>query len=487
MRNLKAEFVKPAKPASGEIEQFINLESAAVGQDCKGHTVTVVVAMEGDAARAPAARKGREGDPVYLQATFSRGSKRSSPAPDLLDVTGRTEDDAGKVVKAKVALGPSGEAATFRLELGQAGGDTCELKIGATPACNDATLKFINWRKLYYQVTRPDTLACPDMASITAGLAKVFVRYERYKDLTFAEADVPAAPGGSWFDGPMVGGGLAGRCVNIGASNRDFFHAKFEDTKNPIGVHVLVCHSQFDASAAEVDHFTSPDIAAATTKVAFPGGGAVHGWELDADPDGSKGYNVFSKAMHDGGEGARGVKWKSLATSGDQKDKSGDITAADVSIDYPTATSKVTVRLPAPAVAVLDAGEKVRVEMDVHYALGPYNGEAAANLQLIRSREAVGMNGTMTHELGHTMQQVLYAVPPGLAAADHGWKYDKRGHTGNHCAFGLPKALYDGGGKLTGREDCKCVMYGEGATNRPVEFCEKCAPFVTAEALTSLV
>ena len=29
-------------------------------------------------------------------------------------------------------------------------------------------------------------------------------------------------------------------------------------------------------------------------------------------------------------------------------------------------------------------------------------------------------------------------------------------------------------------------LYGEGATNRPVEFCEKCSPFVRAEALTSL-
>lgn len=493
VRRYKAEFVAPKKAADGkDIEQLVNLTTADEGRDGKRSLVVVKVGAEGDTKRAPADRRGRKDDVIFIKATFSRASKRNSPAPSVAGALAIKHTPDGKEYTAQVKLGPDGAPATFKLELGLAGGDTCELKVGSTDAVADATIRFVNWRKLFYQITVPTGLAAPDMGPITGALDKVKVKYEKYSTVTLAEADAPAAPAGSWFDGPMVSSALSGRCLNVGDRNKGFFHGRFVDTHAPIGVHVLLCHAQFDAGVgqAQVAAASSDPIEKTTAKITFPpvGGAQVPGAVIDFNKATEPKRAVLKKAFQDGGNGVRNVKWRSLAATGPQKGKKGDVPDDHVDVDFVARKNKIAIKLPADAVAVIDAGAKVRVSCDIWYSLGPWGGESAKNKQLIRASEGgnAQANSIMSHELGHTMNQVVAGVPPGLAAADHDRKYEGRGHQGPHCAEGVAAAVFAAGGSLRGVAGSTCVMFGALTAANRVDFCAKCSPFVIAESLLKL-
>ncbi len=315
----KAVIEKPAKPATGSvIEQFVNLSSAADGQDAQGHLVKFEVKGE-DPAQA--------GDPVFVRVRFGRQSRRNSPLPAVTGLTDMFVEADGFMVTGRVTL-DANKKASFSVELGIAGGDTCDVAVGGTRAARDETRSLKNWRKVFYQVTRPASMTTPSLALMTLSLAKVFIRYEKYKEVTFAEGD-SGTPAGSWFDGADFG--LTGRAVNIGDHNKAFFHAKFDDSKNPIGVHVLFCHAQFDGGSPAHKTTWTTTIAPGTAKVAFPGGGSVYGLRKTLSG------HVFPKAFQDGNDSVRNVTWDSLAASGPMAGKTGAITAADVHVNWNTA------------------------------------------------------------------------------------------------------------------------------------------------------
>ena len=488
-RKYKAEFVAPKKSAK-PYTQLVNLSTGDKGRDQKGSLVVVKVGAEGDTKRKAKQRLGHHGDVIYLKATFGRESKRNSPLPGISDAKNIQRSPDGKTVTAEVKLGALGEPAPFKLELGLAGGDTCKLEIGTTPACADQKMEFTNLRELFYQLTYPSGLTEPSLAHMTAGLDGAKIKYSKYKALTYAEGDTPAAPLGSWFDGPMVSANLTGRCVNIGDHNKGFFHAKFVDTHNPVGVHVLVCHVQFDGGVgnAQLAH-VSVKVERSDGKVTFPpsGGSQERGVAIDVSGVGGQ---VLEMAFQDGGKGWRNARWESLASWGPAKGSAGDIPDDHIDVNWRQRKNVVTVKLPSKAAFLVSLGIDVRVHLDVYYSKGTYNGEsdgARPNLQLIRVRPPSdggekGMNGTMLHELGHTIKQAVQTAPPGLDIATHGRTYTGRGHQGPHCADGLDAALYNDPSKnLRGQKNCACVMYGEGADERPVAFCARCLPFVKAE------
>ncbi len=488
-RKYKAEFVTPKKSAK-PYTQLVNLSTRNKGRDQRGSLVVVKVGAEGDTKRKSKERLGHEGDVIYLKATFGRESKRNSPLPGIANAKNIQRSPDGKTVTAEVTLGAHGEAASFKLELGLAGGDTCKVEIGTTTAYADQKLEFANLRELFYQLTYPSGITEPSLAHMTTGLDQAKVKYSKYKTLTYAEGDVPAAPAGSWFDGPMVSANLAGRCVNIGDHNKGFFHAKFVDTHNPVGVHVLVCHVQFDGGVgnAQLAHL-SRKIERSSAKVTFPpsGGSKERGAALNAT---SLSGQVLEMAFQDGGKGWRNARWESLASWGPASGMGGAIPDDHIDVNWRQRRNVVTVKLPSKAAFLVSLGIDVKVHVDVYYSKGTYNGESDGrrpNLQLIRVRPPSdggekGMNGTMLHELGHTIKQAVRAAPPGLDIATHERTYTGRGHQGPHCADGLDAALYNDPTKdLDGQTTCTCVMYGEGADERPVTFCARCLPFVKAE------
>lgn len=488
----KAEFHAPKKPSPDKaIEQYVNLKTASDGRDGMGSHVLVLVGAEGDADRPENARVGASGDEIFVRVLFDKKSKRNAPATSASGLTDAKTID--QLTTGKVVLGAHGAAATVTLDLGFAGATSCTVSIGVTPEARDQTITFVTWRKLFYQATRPSTMALPSLARMTTALEELNVRYEKYKEIAFTEADSP--PAGAWFDGPMMGL-PAGRCVCIGDHNKGHFHAKFDDAKNPAGVHLLLCHTQFDGGATAHASTVADTVAKSThAKVPFPPGAATTEWchELDISTVNGK-ANVFPKAIQDGADAVRSATWTSLAASGAHAGKTGAVPADHVHVDWVNNRDLITIKLPADAAAIVDAGVSVRVNYTVLWALGEFLGEsdgARPNLQLIAQLSNESTNDVMAHELGHTMGAVLKAVPPGLVASDHGWKYTGRGHQGPHCAFGAPAATFNDASKnLTGLGAvCKCIMYGANGktvSNSNGRFCEKCRPFLLAEAVQDI-
>lgn len=100
---------------------------------------------------------GRRGETLYIECLFGRETGRTTPKPQLLAdrlAAPPTTSNGDKTHKGSVTLGAEGRA-TFRVSLGLAGGETCVVKIGATSACSDATLSFVNWRRIDYQSWMP--------------------------------------------------------------------------------------------------------------------------------------------------------------------------------------------------------------------------------------------------------------------------------------------------------------------------------------------
>jgi hypothetical protein len=226
-----AEFVKPTGTI---VKQYVNLVSGADGQDGMGNKVVVQVGAKGDRAEtsgggddsmpfgsveASSELIGGPGVFVYIQVDFDptrdpvvKKSKRNDPKPDLLtgkNLSGRTVVTADKKFKGKVELALAGGVGEFELELGKAGGDRCEIKIGGTDACSDATLTFENWRKIYYELMAPDFLdlpACtlPDNTpgrdfnatgkqNLTAQGNPTYIEYEVYKSHSFTATEAATA------------------------------------------------------------------------------------------------------------------------------------------------------------------------------------------------------------------------------------------------------------------------------------------------------
>jgi hypothetical protein len=328
---------------------------------------------------------------------------------------------------------------------------------------------------------------------MTTALEGIFARYEKYKELAFTEADSP--PAGAWFDGPMMGL-PAGRAVCIGDHNKTHFHQKFDDQKTPLGVHVLLCHTQFDGGKSAHQSAVQDTLAKTThTRTQFPPGTNPAVWchEIDITTVASS-ANAFPKAIQDGADAVRNATWKCLAATGPHVGANGNIPADHVHIDWVNNRDTITIKLPDAAALAIEAGESIQVDYTVLWALGEFLGESDGtrpNLQLIAQLANDSTNDVMAHELGHTMGAVIKAVPPGLKASAHGWKYTARGHQGPHCAFGAPAKTFNNLTKnLTGLGAvCKCIMYGSNsktASTSNGSFCVKCVPFLRAEALQDI-
>lgn len=229
--NFEAEFVTPKRPADGNLKQWVNLPGDAVkkGTDGLGNEIEVTVGVKGDRNEATGAAVpnplGGAGVFVFVKVKFSgpggKKSKRNSPKTEL--VAGLNLSDRVAVKEAatdlqweytgKVELKEAGGVGKFKINVGYAGGDTCEIKIGSTATCGDATLTLTNWRKLWYEIMAPDfmDLAERDMPDgskawdfVPTGLTNIktsgdatFIEYELFKGHKFTEAEALTANPGS--------------------------------------------------------------------------------------------------------------------------------------------------------------------------------------------------------------------------------------------------------------------------------------------------
>ena len=168
----------------------MNLTTADEGRDAKGSRVKILVGADGDADLAADARVGAAGDELYVKVIFAKPSKRNAPLPTVTGLGDSKTID--QLTTGKVTLGPGGASAAFEVELGLAGGTGCTVSVGVTPEANDQTLSLVTWRRLFYQATRPGTMALPSLARMTTALEELFVRYEKHSEVVFTEGDGPA-------------------------------------------------------------------------------------------------------------------------------------------------------------------------------------------------------------------------------------------------------------------------------------------------------
>lgn len=188
---------------------------------------------------------------------------------------------------------------------------------------------------------------------------------------------------------------------------------------------------------------------------------------------------------------------------------------AVTAIDMTVSTRKVaTVKLPAAApedpgsfVGAASATKcpiKLDTYIEVHSrALGLCEG--ADVLACFRSAQgAIDVCVTM-HELGHSYGQTVFtgdtppmgmAQPATVAAAEtvvryktngsNGQTYNRHGHSGSHCAYGLSdaqkgQASYQVGGMGAA---ALCVMFGAGGVDR--NFCPQCVDLIRGAKLTAI-
>lgn len=463
-------------------KQYVNLAADAAHPD-RGSTITLKVGALGDDKHDPAKRKAKKGDAIYVKVEFdAHNSKRSSPKRGAVGF--KTEPDG--MFTHKLTVANDGEAVEFKVQLGLAGGDKCKISIGTTDKYGEATLQIQSCRKLFYQLTVPKGTHKPDLKRLTAALHDVDIEYEQYHHL---DVDTSEGPNQSWFPGEWLN--EPGKTfLNIGDYNKAHFHGLFDDKKSPLGVHVMCCHTQFDCNSAQCNkNFLGVVVTPAST-ITWSDGHKHPGVQIYV------GRGLFPRKMLDGTSSLASGTWKE-----DGGPQTGALDDADLWVDRKHALGYAAIRLPAAAVALVNAGKNVKLDLTIFCAQGPFLGEsdgAKGWLQLIVIKQSSAVvNDVLAHELGHTMNQVTKSVPTGMSAANHGRKYAGNKHQGPHCADGMSSDNYAAGagkagtgysGDFTGKPECTCIMYGENGKGSTCKgrYCARCQPFLKAEALDTL-
>ncbi len=478
---LVAKFVYPKKdPKKGGHVQWVNLPADPKKPEL-GSKLKVKATLQG----------GKKGDKLYFTVSWKEkeNSKRNSPK---VEFTGGTITDWCKQGGIEAVMkdddGKPDGYAEAELELGLAGGDVFSVTCSGSKLWTDEAIGVTNWRRVYYQVTKPKSMKLHDLVSLKKALATVFVEYEEYKRVEIADDDA-GVPAGSWVDGAEFG--KPGRkLLNIGDHNRDWFRGKFDDAKTPLGAHLIFCDLQYDGGKSGAFH--EDVLGLKMTKRT--------GKKQIASPFD---FDVIGKAVQDGSQFLRpGSTWTSAAPPGHPDNgKTGDLDPAWVKVDSDHDTISITLGgdpekmvgngTPPKGKAATDAETKhpMKVLVKFYQAKGPYLGESDGAHQLIvRSDNKKSFNSVLAHELAHSLRQTVKKVAPGLDATTHGRHYTGHDHQGDHCANGLSdddwkKASFAG---LKGL----CIMFGEiSSTKDPphgVTFCPRCIPFLRADACQSL-
>lgn len=490
--------------AAPAVKQWINLKSANAehaadgGCDAKGNVIVITVSSDPP-------EKGFKDEKIYFEVTFGGESKRNDPKPRItsgIAVLGKTVAD--KVTKGHVVLDSDGGVGSFEINLGVAGGDTCEVKIGGTAEVTDAKLKLINWRKVYAQITKMDSMTTPDLAPAIACLKKGFIDFE---DSTTDVVNLTATtvPAGAMVDETVITGAGTGKLLVAGTHNKVWFEDRLKTrfaSENLPCAHIIFCHYQLDGgkppASGSVDLKGKKDGQVQDT-VAYPGGGTVAGLVITgAGSTGNSDGYYFPIDLADGTDSVKSCKWKEVGGT----NATGDITSADYKIGYDAGVgNKLFIRLPGAAKVLSDAGSTITVEYEVAWAEGNNLGWCTQprrhNFIATVGRSAQQMCGTIVHEVGHAIGQSARADNktqfPGLPEPPHArWYTNARGHSGNHCADGIDATYYNNlSNKMNttaAQAVCTCIMYGSGSAkrNETLAFCAKCMPYVKAYKIAAV-
>jgi len=499
-RNLEAEVRRkayravihaPESEATDEsIKHYVNLPRDE--KNYHGHRIAVEVGPEAEKRQYVLA-----GDIIYVEVVFDENnSDRNDPRPGLEINGNKFLPDDSHTCKGQLSLDEKGANQTIEIELGYAGGDICEIKVGVTDLCEDDSIKVINWRRFYYQITRPQTMPAPDLSTLFDALESVFIECELRGERFLGEGE---GPEGSWISGSKIG--LGGqRLLVIGSHNSQYFHKQFKFEDSPIDLHFLFCDLHLD-SCRDTVGLTGT----AYDRIDWPGKSQVPGLAYDVHATHGENHLALPEALTTGEEAVFAANWSSLEESGDFENKGGGIPTSYVHIDLSgkkETGGRVMIRFPDPAVAVLNSGKDIGVSLGLFLAMGPYPGASdidRASSMLIAVQDLEGRRrdpaicSTMAHLVGHAMKMVCgYGLDvTGIddpKTTHSRWYGTHRGHEGNHCATGISGADYgDQTQKLTDLgESATCPMYGEPIASKSAVYCDNCKNLILAARLDDI-
>ncbi|MCC7536821.1 MAG: hypothetical protein IT379_11435 [Deltaproteobacteria bacterium] len=482
-------LVKLVFPASKVThKQWVNLDADSAKPEL-GSKLVVKVA-------APTEKDAAPGQKVYLKAVFDAGN--SARTPD----SGGTEPGKDKSIEA--TLDDKREATFDAIELGPAGLDTIKVQVGGTPDAADDETTVVTWRKLFYELMAPDTMALdsvtlPDSSkaddlpsAIRSWFAKRLgdagIEYALKASHRFDSKDQAVAP--SIYDASYLKRTGSGKLYVV--SPRKPVPATF-GASDPRTVHMRLCDAAFYTAPTTQPQTKRPILTTAT-------------FDFTTFDD-----RLFPTSMHDGSDaiGVAGCVWTAKVNKASYPkghpglDDNLEPRTGSVDKAWLTAVDYATLRIALPTgsepgsfVGALSATKcPVEIELEILTAF-EINGSASGAKQLMVFKPTFPATnaGTICHELGHSMGMAVLAgstePPPGMTAPSEvpaGDSYSGHGHQGEHCAYGLTakqKALTTYGG-LQGT----CLMYGSGPNREPPpreSLCSSCLTLLKGRRLVDI-
>lgn len=314
------------------------------------------------------------------------------------------------------------------------------------------------WRKIWYQLTKPQGLNEPAPTLMTKAYEDVFTEVELDATVEFTAADSPAR---TFYPESMfeVKSNSATMVANIGNQNKNTIALKLVvKPAQPIKRHLMVCIYQCDTKGTK--QATSDPIEA-----------AVPGTWVDIDIHQSR--YVFDPALQ-GGSFIDELHWYRQSAPAVQT----AIAAAEARVPVPRKSrGHIQVRVPA-IVPAPTAADPVFIFAKCHVAKG-FLGESFGvrhTLAVYDKDDKKDFNDTITHEFGHSFNQTpLPGAQPGSPSIPAHPNQADAGQ-GNHCRVNKGVALLSGDTKYT------CVLYDEGPMKWGLhKYCKTCHPYLLVE------
>jgi hypothetical protein len=407
-----------------------------------------------------------------------RNSPRNDPLPGLVG----GGDDA-----LALRIDERGDAVVV-VDVGLAGGDTFTLRVGSTAACADDFVEVTNWRRLSCQVTTRAGRELPDLSPMIEALRDVFIDFEVYRQLPITEGD-PSLPPGSWMDASERSSVQRGQRLIAGNHNRPALQALYDQRHALTGVHLLVVDECFDA--VDQERWNAPKVPIQVLlerELSAHEPQTLSAFEHRVEPPrrpGEKSLLIFNKKLLDGTPSLVSGTWESKAPPGHpDHGKAGTIGLDDIKkIRF----NQVTLELVREELA-RSGGHPVLVRLRFEAVRDGNLGQAESfHMVVVQGSDDVdprSWSSTVMHELGHVLHQAGTAAAPGLPERGHERVYLERGHVGHHCGFGLTDAEW-GSLRYVGLRGT-CLMFGEVTDPPNLQFCERCRPFILADACQTI-
>ena len=359
-------------------------------------------------------------------------------------------------------------------QLSRYGGDDYIVRAGLSLAeaqgktAGDAAAKLTVFRRVWFQMTRDEGLAVPDVPNSRAAYDRVSAELVTATEKKFKKADAP--PRTYYPEFMMIPPSASDKEVAvIGSHNKVAFQGNLiVEADKPLKAHLIVCEHQWDEGpltgqvVVQIDKSPSDEIA--------------------------MGAAVFSPPLS-GNLVATG-KWETLDGS-----KSGPLADADILVQKGR-TNRGRVRVQLPAVAPTPtAAAKIKVTLKLRAASGPFLGESGSPHMLIvfQPSDPVDFQNTVAHEIMHGLNQTVRAGKQPDGMIDHPNEYTGHGGSGSHCNTVLDAA----GKQVKGTEATVsgqkvfttgvCAMFHAKDKTCINRFCDTCEPYLRGEDWTKFV